>query len=89
LGADHFQVTSHFDRRSNTDSPESLLQTSKTILTRVPQFAKQDGAIFSTVAGIEIEQSDEQSAKANSPNAEIFQPGSNVTFERFLQRLKQ
>jgi hypothetical protein len=43
----------------------------------------------STEEGIQIDSSDSHSANAASPKIETLQPGSNVTFERFVQSLKQ
>jgi hypothetical protein len=84
-----FKITSHFDRRSNTDSAESRQPTSKPILTRFAHTAKQEGEIASTEDGIQIDRSDAQRPNADSPRLEILEPGSNVKFERDLQPKKQ
>jgi hypothetical protein len=43
----------------------------------------------STDEGMQIDESPEQSENADSPSAEILQPRSNVTLERFGHLAKQ
>jgi hypothetical protein len=53
------------------------------------QSSKQSFEIVSTDGAIQIDASDEHARKADSPKTRIAQPGSNDTFERLLQELKQ
>jgi hypothetical protein len=50
---------------------------------------KQNHAIISTDGGMQIDLSDEQPAKADSPRVESLLPLSNVTLESFSHPAKQ
>jgi hypothetical protein len=53
------------------------------------QLAKQKLDIVSTDEGIQIDCSDEQEEKADSPRFAILEPDANVKFESCQQLLKQ
>jgi hypothetical protein len=53
------------------------------------QALKQETEMASTEAGTQIDRSDEQDRKADSPTHEIREPASKVKFESFVQDWKQ
>jgi hypothetical protein len=84
----HRTRTVNFLRRADIDSAESFDPASKTIVS-FSQLPKNDAEIVSTDAGIQIDCSDEQFRKGESPRLRTFEPDSNVKLESFRQERKQ